>query len=90
MTAEATAGWYLSDRRDFQSGIDATGKHGQGECIYLKSVVPRPKTFGFLSKSIDPTTFLRKRLKFHALLKTDLPDGASAQLWLRVDGDWKE
>lgn len=83
-------GWYLSDNRDFRSGIEMTDTHSGGECVYFKSVVALPKTFGFLSKSINAEGYVGKRIKLSAWVKTNLPEGASAQLWLRVDGDWKE
>jgi hypothetical protein len=85
-----TRSWYISDKTDFQSGIDKTETHSGIESVYLKSVVPRPKEFGFISKSIQPEPYCGKRLKFTAWVKTSLAEGASVQLWLRVDGDWKQ
>lgn len=82
--------WYLSDKSDFRSGIEETDEQSGKQCVYLKSVVPRPKSFGFLSKSVQPDEYIGKRVRFSSLVKTHLPEGASAQLWLRVDGDWKE
>jgi erythromycin esterase len=83
-------GWHLSDKQDFRSGEEATDTHSGKECVYLKSVVPRPTTFGFLSKSIQPEPYIGKRLRMSGWIRAALPEGASAQLWLRVDGDWKE
>jgi RNA polymerase sigma factor (sigma-70 family) len=82
-------GWFLSDAKEFDSGIDATDSHSGDECAYLKSVASKPKTFGFLSKSIKPGTYLGKRLKMSAWLKTKLEFEATVQLWLRADGAWK-
>lgn len=82
--------WYISDKSDFRSGFEEIETRSEKQCVYLKSVVPRPKSFGFLSKSIQPDEFIGKRLRFSSRVKTQLPEGASAQLWLRVDGDWKE
>ncbi|HEY9785501.1 MAG TPA: hypothetical protein V6D17_08885, partial [Candidatus Obscuribacterales bacterium] len=82
--------WYLSDRSDFRSGVEEIDTQSGKKCVYLKSVAPRPKSFGFLSKSIPPDEYLGGRLRFSSFVKTQLPEGASAQLWLRVDGDWKE
>jgi RNA polymerase sigma factor (sigma-70 family) len=82
-------GWLLSDAKEFDSGFDATDSHSGDECAYLKSVVSKPKSFGFLSKSIKPGTYLGNRLKMSAWVKTKLEDGASVQLWIRADGAWK-
>ena len=83
-------GWQLSDKADFRTGVDQNEKHNSADSVYLKSVVPRPKEFGFIAKTIDAAAYAGKNLKMSASVKTDLPDGASAQLWLRVDGDWKQ
>jgi RNA polymerase sigma factor (sigma-70 family) len=82
-------GWFLSDAKEFDSGIDATDSHSGNECTYLKSIASKPKTFGFLSKSISAGPYLGKRLKMSAFVKTKLENEASAQLWLRADGAWK-
>jgi RNA polymerase sigma factor (sigma-70 family) len=82
-------GWLLSDAKDFDSGIDTTDSHSGDECAYLKSVASKPKSFGFLSKSIKPGLYLGNRIKMSAWVKTKLEDGASVQLWLRADGAWK-
>jgi hypothetical protein len=74
MRRSIVAEWYLSDKRDFQSGFDPNERRGDGDCDFLKSVVPHPKTFGFFSKSVDPAPFLGRRLKMTAQLKTNLPD----------------
>lgn len=83
-------GWQLSDKTDFRTGLDANETHSSSQSTYLKSVVPRPKEFGFIAKTVDPAAYVGKKLTLSAWVKTDLPDGASAQLWLRVDGDWKQ
>jgi RNA polymerase sigma factor (sigma-70 family) len=82
-------GWFLSDAKDFESGIDVSDSHSGDECAYLKSVASRPRTFGFLSKSIKPGPYLGNRLKMSAWVKTKLENEATVQLWLRADGAWK-
>jgi RNA polymerase sigma factor (sigma-70 family) len=82
-------GWFLSDAKEFDSGIDATDSHSGDECAYLKSVTSKPKTLGFLSKSIKPGPYLGKRLRMSAWVKTKLENEATVQLWLRADGAWK-
>lgn len=82
-------GWYLSDKRDFHSGEDSTFSSSGEPCTYIKSVVPRPKTFGFLSKTILSEPYRGKLLKMSAWVKTALPEGAAAQLWIRVPDEKK-
>jgi len=83
-------GWFLSDAKEFDSGIDANDSHSGNECAYLKSVVSKPKTFGFLSKWIEPGPYLGNHLKMSAWVKTKLEAAATVQLWLRTDGPWKK
>lgn len=85
-----TSDWYLSDKRDFRTGFESTGADTDAEYVYLKSVVPRPKNWAFISKTAQPDHYKGKKIKLSALIKTQLPDGASVQLWIRVAGDWKE
>lgn len=83
-------GWLLSDKRAFKCGVDKNETRNGTESVFLKSVVPRPRDFGSMNKIIDAALLVGKTLRMSAWLKTDLPEGASAQLWLRVDGDWKQ
>jgi hypothetical protein len=82
--------WHLSDGSQFESGIETKDTHSGAACAYLKSIAQNPKDFGFISKSISPKEHFGKRLKMSAWVRTALAKGASAQLWLRVDGDWEE
>lgn len=82
--------WKVSNKIDFKIGTDKNATRNGVPSIYLKSVVPRPRQFGFMAKSIQPDNYRCKKLRVSAWIKTDLPDGASAQLWLRVDGNWKK
>jgi hypothetical protein len=84
-TNVANGEWQLSDASDFRVGLD----EAESYCVYLKSIAARPKDFGFICKKLDAADHIGKGLRFSASVKTRLPEGASAQLWLRVDGDWK-
>ena len=85
-----TDAWLLSDSSDFKCGKDAQQTRSGNDTVFLKSVVPRPKAFGSMQKEIEATHYAGKRIKMSALVKTELPDGAAVQLWLRVDGEWKQ
>jgi hypothetical protein len=82
-------GWYLNDRAGFRMGVEAL-EGGGGECVYLKSVMPRPKAGGFICKTVAAESYSGKRLRLSASIRTALPEGAGVQLWLRVDGPWKK
>ncbi len=87
---KAPPGWIYSatDEDDYEVGIDTNEKHSGTKCGYLKSVVTNPKPFGNLSSWFTPEDYLEKRMRMTAWVKTELTQG-KAQLWLRIDGDWK-
>jgi hypothetical protein len=82
-------GWFPETRKgDFEVGLDKSEKHSGTQSAYLKSAVSKPKEFGNLTQAFVPNNYLGKRLKMSAWVKTKLT-GGTAQLWLRIDGDWK-
>lgn len=80
--------WYLNDAHSFQFNHEKCDHNRK--YLVLKSISPRPRGFGYLCKSLPANCFIGERIQMRAKVKTDLPDGASVQLWLRVDGDWKK
>jgi len=81
-------GWYAETRKgDFQIGLDTKEKHGGTKSAYLESVVPKPRDFGNVTNWFDAKEYCGKRIKMSAWVKTKLTSG-TAQLWLRIDGDW--
>lgn len=80
--------WYLNDNRSFRFALEETDNNRK--CLVLKSISPRPRGFGYLCKSLPADSFIGKRIQMRAKVKTNLQDGASVQLWLRVDGDWEK
>jgi hypothetical protein len=87
---KAPTGWiyHATNKDDFEVGLDLSEKHSGTRSGYLKSVVENPKPFGNLMSYFAPEEYLDKRLRMSAWVKTELVSG-TAQLWLRVDGDWK-
>jgi len=86
-------GWYAETRNgDFEAGLDHTEMHSGTRCAYLKSLVPKlkrdPANFGNLTQAFEADDYHGTRLRMSAWVKTELTDG-SAQLWLRIDGDWE-
>jgi hypothetical protein len=83
-------GWQVSNKHEFACGTDKNESHSGHESLYLKSIVPRPKDFGFIHRSMNPDNYRGNKLTMSAWIKTMIPDRATVQLWIRVDGDWKE
>lgn len=57
-----------------------------GLCVKVSRDAERTREgFGLLMQRIDATPFRGKKIRFRAKVRSDIPDGASARLWLRVD-----
>jgi len=82
-------GWFAETREgDFEIGLDTTEKHGGTSSAHMKSVVASPREFGNLTNWFMAREYIGKRLRMTAWVKTKLTSG-TAQLWLRIDGDWE-
>lgn len=77
-----------TDKGNFKVGIDKQEKHSGASSAYLKSLTAKSKEFGNLMQAFVPNDFWGKRLRMTAWVKTKLTSG-TAQLWVRVDGEWK-
>lgn len=77
-----------TDKGNFKVGIDKLEKHSGTSSAYLKSLTAKSKEFGNLMQAFVPDDYLAKRLRMTAWVKTKLTSG-TAQLWARVDGEWK-
>ena len=89
--SKVPTGWIYSatNKKDFEVGLDTSQKHSGTRSAYLKSIVEQPAPFGNLSSWSGAEEYISKRLRMTAWVRTELLDG-KAQLWLRVDGDWKK
>lgn len=84
---EQIPGWITyTDKGNFEVGIDKQEKHSGTTSAYLKSITSNSKEFGNLMQTFVPKTYLGKRLRMTAWVKTKLTSG-TAQLWVRVDGE---
>jgi hypothetical protein len=72
-------------KEDYEAGLDTGTAHGGTRSAYLRSMVKKPTSFGFLQQSISPPEdSIGKRLRMLAWMKTkDVKGGC--QLWLRVE-----
>lgn len=87
---QTVPGWFAETRKgDFQAGLDHAEKHSGATAAYMKSVVQKPREFGNLTQWFDANDYLGKRIRMTAWVKSELSSG-TAQLWLRIDGEWKD
>ncbi len=84
-----TEDWQVSNAVDFKIWLDESIQRSGVPSICFKSMVVRPRYFGFISKSMPADSFAGKKLNLSVWIKTELTGGASAQLWLQVDGNWE-
>ncbi len=82
-------GWTFSSANgdDYEAGIDEKVKHSGTRCVYLRSVVDKPRPLAYLSQGFSPAPYLGKRLRMSAWVKSNCA-GGKVQLWLRIAGDW--
>jgi erythromycin esterase len=57
-----------------------------GTCVKVSRDAEQTREgFGVLMQRVDATPFRGKKIRFRASIRSDIPPGASARLWLRVD-----
>jgi hypothetical protein len=78
----APRGWFMAGTNP---GGYATGVDAQSHSVFLKSVKPKPNTFGTLMQSFKASDYVGKRIRFSASVKSEAVEGW-AGLWMRVDG----
>jgi hypothetical protein len=84
-TIKLPSGWHKSgDKPDsYVMGVENQSGANDSKVATIKSRDKYIRGFGTLMQNIQPDTFLGKRIKMTAALKTR--DASSAQFWLRVD-----
>ncbi len=83
---QQVGGWFKNgdDVEEFEVAPDFVVKHQGNVSGRIRSIVPRPKGFGGLMRTIDAVPYRGKRVRFSAAVKADdVRDWAS--LWMRVD-----
>jgi hypothetical protein len=83
-------GWMLAGDApsDFAIAVDPAVKKAGHASGTIRSVIDKPKGFGTLMQQSAPTSYLGKRLKLSAMIKSE--NVASwAGLWMRIDGSGK-
>jgi hypothetical protein len=80
-------GWFLAgdDREEFEFSTDPVVKQGGHASGSLRSLVPKPKGFGTMMRTVSAKSFRDKRVRLSAVVKAeDVRDWSG--LWMRVDG----
>jgi transglutaminase-like putative cysteine protease len=73
----------------YERTIDTTQSHGGTNAArvhYSGSLPPTARAFGTFTQAIDAASFKGKRIRYSGWLRTEIPPGAWAGLWFRVDG----
>jgi tetratricopeptide (TPR) repeat protein len=90
--AEVTSvpeGWMLEGNRsnDYETSVDRGTVLGGLASYYIRSKNPQPAAadFGTLMRTLSAKSYLGKRLRFSALVKTENVQ-QYAGLWMRIDG----
>ena len=79
-------GWWEAGGapQDYDFGTEHVDGAPDQKSAFIKSIVPAPQKWGTLSQAISAASYLGKRVRLSAMLKTK--DADSAQLWLQMQG----
>ncbi len=79
--------WFLAGSRpnNYEQGVDAEVTFNSKKSAYLRSKGPESEGFGTLMQMFQASTYLGKRLRYSAYVKSEEVE-SWAGLWMRVDG----
>lgn len=80
-------GWHPagSHPKSYEMGLCADTCHSGTRCARIQSIEKSVAGFGTLMQMVDAGSFLNKRMKLGAQIKTENVDWAA--LWMRIDGE---
>lgn len=87
VTAKAPAGWWKNGSKPaaYVAGVDRDQMHNGLPSAYVKSIEPSIDGFGGMMQMCSAESFIGKRLRFSAWMKTEGAKDGGAHLWFRVD-----
>jgi len=87
VTTKAPSGWWKngSNPAAYVVGVDRENRHDGLPSAYAKSIEPSIEGFGGMMQMCDARSFLGKRLRFSAWMKTEETNDGGAHLWFRID-----
>ncbi len=79
-------GWKNSSAAAGYRAVVTVDACASGSCVKVSRDGERTREgFGVLMQRVDATPFRGRKVRFRAKLRSEIPVGASARLWLRVD-----
>jgi len=87
ITTKAPPGWWKNGSKPeaYVVGVDKDNAHDGLPSAYAKSIEPSIEGFGGMMQMCDAHSFLGKRLRLSAWLKTEDANDGGAHLWFRID-----
>jgi hypothetical protein len=87
VTTTAPTGWWKngSKTESYVVGVDKDKTHDGLPSGYVRSIEPSIDGFGGMMQMCDAHTFLGKRLRLSAWMKTENANDGGAHLWFRID-----
>jgi hypothetical protein len=87
ITTKAPSGWWKNGSKPaaYVVGVDKEKTHDGLPSAYAKSIEPSIEGFGGMMQMCDAHSFLGKRLRFSAWMKTEDANDGGAHLWFRID-----
>jgi erythromycin esterase len=83
---EPPPGWKNNSLAAGYRALVTTAGCASGPCVKVSRDAEQTRDgFGVLMQRVDATPFRGKKIRFRARIRSDIPAGASARLWLRVD-----
>lgn len=92
ITTTAPTGWWKNGDKpaSYVVGVDPTQPHDGSASAYTKSIEPSIMGFGGMMQMCSAETYLGKRLRLTAWMKTANASEGGAHLWFRIDGPDKD
>lgn len=87
VTTKAPLGWWKNGSKPaaYMVGVDKDKTHDGLPSAYAKSLEPSIEGFGGMMQMCDAHSFLGKRLRLSAWMKTEDANDGGAHLWFRID-----
>ena len=87
VTTKAPLGWWKNGSKPeaYTVGVDKDKTHAGQPSAYAKSIEPSIEGFGGMMQMCDAHSFLGKRLRLSAWMKTEDTNDGGVHLWFRID-----
>jgi hypothetical protein len=88
VTTKAPLSWWKNGSKPeaYVVGVDKDNAHDGQPSAYARSIEPSIEGFGGMMQMCDARSYLGKRLRLSAWMRTEDAKDGGAHLWFRVDG----